>query len=96
MADREVWKFKVFPGMGSYVEMPVGAKIVSVGSQAGEIFAWAIVDPHAEMQPRHLGWFATGMEIPDGWNYVGTVHILADRAIMGSTEVWHVFEEPNA
>jgi hypothetical protein len=95
--SRAVWKFKVpmgeVHGYGSTVSMPAGAEIVSIGTQAADLWVWAIVDTEAPRTERRLGYFATGTPLPD-WDYVGTVHVLdPDRPALGSWLVWHVFEE---
>lgn len=91
MAEREVWKFRIEAG-GGWIETPLDAEIVDVGIQGGHVYVWAIVDPTAVFEQRQIGWFPTGVAIPDGWVYRGTAHVLFDRAALGSDFVWHVFE----
>lgn len=86
-----VHKYEVPSGEGA-VAMPMGATLLHVAVQpnAGDgegVYLWALVDRDAPQHMRNLGYFATGEEIPDGVNYVGTA-IASNGAF-----VWHVFEE---
>lgn len=94
---RKVWKFAVpmgeVHGHNSTVSMPIGAQIVSVGTQGTDVFVWAIVDPDARLAERRLGYFSTGSPLPD-WDYVGTAHVInPEQPAFGSWLVWHVLEE---
>lgn len=42
------------------VQMPKGARILSVQAQRGSVMAWALVDPSAPMVQRDLVAYATG------------------------------------
>lgn len=90
--SREVWKFKVpHASEGRKVKMPLGARLVHFGvvGVPGEeaVWAWAIVEPTRDRTERQVAYFATGVPIPENWNYLGT----AVSAVTG--EVWHVFED---
>ena len=76
------------------IEMPVGAKILSIQNQNDQIALWAIVNNEAEMETRKfkvvgIGWdlnspvgLSKGLSVD---NYIGTVQI--------DEFVWHVFEK---
>lgn len=70
------------------VQMPAGAKILSVASQNGTLCLWAMVVPHARLTDRRIEIIGTGYPIPEGTgiyrNFIGTVPIIPF--------VWHVFE----
>lgn len=61
---RRIYKYEIpFPKddeAGVVVHMPRNARVLSVGEQQGEIFAWALVEPGAEMQPRRFWIHGTG------------------------------------
>lgn len=66
------------------VTMPLGAKIVQVGSQVrSTVCFWAIVDLQNESETRRFRVIRTGYEI-EGGAYVGTAF---DNGF-----VWHLFE----
>lgn len=68
-----------------FVEMPFGAKILSVGEQNGALCLWVMVDPEKPHEDRGIEIIGTGNTTPDGRrNFIGTVVI--------EPFVWHVFE----
>lgn len=80
-----VWKFKLPLEAMSTIQMPVGAKIVHVGEQCGEICMWAEVDVTSENGPRLFYVVGTGHPMPQGALYhIGTVQIMEF--------VWHVYQ----
>lgn len=85
-----VWKYTLEPE-SLMVDMPHGAKILSVREQHGEICLWALVDPDAASFDRRefvvigTGEHHSGVE---GMNYLGTV------LLTGGHIVLHVFEKP--
>lgn len=70
------------------VEMPSGARILSVQNQYDEIVIWAKVFTTAEPERRQIHIFGTGSPLPEMAKlmYIGSVH--------QPPFVWHVFEEP--
>jgi hypothetical protein len=92
---REVWKFQVPIGIGTdRVEMPTDAQIIDVGTQEAHVFVWALVDPAEPLRSRRLAYFATGSPVPDGWEYIGSAHVIGRDPLGGSAYVFHVFEDP--
>lgn len=71
------------------VEMPIGAKLLTVQMQKGVPVLWALVDTDAEMGSRFFFLCGTGWVVPKEFvghlEYVNTVQ--ADNGM-----VWHVFE----
>lgn len=67
--------------------MPIGAEIIHVHEQHGDICLWAIVDPAADTETRRFLIYGTGWEMPDApGTYIGTGHMA------GGDYVFHVFE----
>lgn len=87
--SKAVWKY-VLEGDRTPLEVPKGAKFLSVGMQGPTLTAWALVDTASqENELRVLHVYGTGHEIP--------VDSLSLR-FLGRVEqdgyfVWHVFEE---
>jgi hypothetical protein len=73
------------------IELPKGARILSVGQQKNMIFIWAVIDPTQPKEIRRFHVFGTGHLVPEhiancGY-FIGTVHLF-DGAL-----VFHVFED---
>jgi len=67
------------------VQLPRGARPLSIGYQSGDIMLWCLVDPDAPKRPVKVAIVGTGHDFePDGWAYVGT-------AWWTPPFVWHVF-----
>lgn len=81
-----IWKFTLLP-TNKTVQMPRGARVLSVGVQGDDIVLWAIVEPTNKTESRFFHVIPTGspMVIYDT-KFIGTVQ-------MGPL-VFHVFEEP--
>ena len=97
---RKIFKYKLnvsYDGMVNTwdpvqgIQMPYGAKILSVGIQGGEAVLWALVDPEniVTMDKRKIYIVNTGGELGDqfdGRRFIGTL-------IFGSGGfILHVFE----
>ncbi len=82
----EIWKYQT-PSTGTIVlDMPTGAKLLSVQAQNGFITLWALVQPHRPKEQRRLLVTGTGWPMErDPGTFVGTVQ-------MGLFD-WHVFEK---
>jgi hypothetical protein len=83
-----VWKFEVPVRDRFEIEMPVGARLLTVQTQNGRPHLWALVNPHAETETRVFWVMGTGHQAADldGAEYVGTFQML------GGQYVWHLFE----
>ena len=87
---KSVYKYAVHALCTENVIMPVGARIVHVGFQgnlADVVTFWAEVDDRAEQEVRNFMVIGTGVEIPDGYEYVGTTQN-AELPF-----VWHLYEK---
>lgn len=85
-----IWKYEL-PFKTTEVSTPEGAKVVSLGPQAGYPCIWMRVpDPEAPKVCRQFVLMATGEQFADYASFVygGTI-------IMGEPShlVWHVFED---
>lgn len=69
------------------IQMPAGAKLLSVQMQRGVPQLWAMVDPDAPREARTIVVVGTGNPIHSKLGaFIGTVQMM-DGAL-----VWHVFE----
>jgi len=83
---KTVWKY-VFPDMRCRIELPAGARILSVREQGANVCMWALVDPEAPKEPRDFAIIGTGHTITEpGITFLGTA-VLYESII-----VLHVFE----
>lgn len=89
---KSVYKYPI-PHHGG-VEMPEGAKILSVHAQNGSVCLWALVDTSSPRVPRRFRMFGTGHpmnnDLAERLSFVGTALLDAGFVVV------HVFEEmPN-
>jgi len=90
---RAVWKYPVPPYVEETIRptmLPAGARVIHADVQRDGVYVWAeVTDPDpAALSARWLGVFATGQEIPDGWQHVATA------TTPGAEFVWHVYGVP--
>lgn len=82
-----IWKWQIEVIDQQTVMMPAGAKLLDVQVQGDECCVWALCDPDAEKEPRHLAIYGTGNPMPDEvGEYVATFQMY-DGAL-----VFHAFE----
>ena len=90
--SKAIWKYPIPHMMGLFdINMPIGAKMLTVQIQDGRPCFWAIADQLAGFKDRRFWSFGTGHDLPDDIDakqYVGTYQ-LADLGL-----VWHVFVDP--
>lgn len=83
----KIFKYTIEPD--AYIEMPNGARILSVQVQNGVPVLWALVDPDAPLKRRDIRVYGTGhsirLEVED-LEYLGTFQ-MHDGAL-----VFHAFE----
>lgn len=86
-----IWKYTLPAAHDCWIDMPEGAKILSVAVQNDEPQVWAIVDTQAPKLKRHFLQYGTGHEWPEipepGFRFLGTA-VLRNGAL-----VIHVFVE---
>lgn len=84
---KTIWKFEFDIKDDVQLQMPIGAKILSVQSQGSKSCLWALVDPDESTERRWFRIFGTGHDIDlDDYNHVGT--FLTSEGLF----VWHMFE----
>ena len=59
-----IYKYKLAVVDEQVVNMPAGARVLSVGGQEGELVAWALVDQAATPEPIMFTVFGTGVPVP--------------------------------
>ena len=80
-----IWKYDLTHD--GVIEMPAGAKVLSVGWQKPHVKLWALVDPEVPKVKRRVKLLSTGNEIVgEGWEFAGTALAPLDL-------VFHVFLE---
>lgn len=84
-----IWKFTLPQQDEIVLDMPLGARILSVQGQDGEVRLWALVVPEAATERRHFRIFGTGHTVVHAERlvYLGSVQVADGRL------VWHVFEQ---
>lgn len=82
----KVFKYPIDLREWNYIDMPIGAKILSLQVQADVPCIWALVEPDMEHQTRKFLVVGTGHEVdPGSSKFIGTVQ-------MANGLVWHIFE----
>lgn len=83
-----IYKYDVPVKGEATVDMPEGARVLSVGLQGSSPKIWALVDPRAPMRPRRFAWRGTGHPATDvaDERFIGTVHLLEGEVVA------HLFE----
>jgi len=83
---KKIYKYDVAIVECQLIPMPLGAKILSIALQNGEVKIWAMVNPEeGVLVPRHILLVGTGQRVEDdAQTFLGTVN-------MGAF-VWHFFE----
>jgi len=85
----QVWKFPLRPADVNEIEMPKGAEVLTIDTQAGYPMMWAKVDPDAEKETRHFRVAGTGHELGVGvGEYLGTFQVRGRARAL----IFHVFE----
>lgn len=85
-----VWKYNIEQvGDPFLLELPKGARPLSVQVQEGVPRMWALVDPSQSHVQRQFQVTGAGLVVPDGATYIGTFQTVQGRF------VWHLFEIQN-
>ena len=86
--EKVIWKYNIPILDIIKIEMPKGAKVLSVQNQNDEIALWMHVNPKEKSEIREFQIIGTGHELPSlekpKRKYIGTCQI--------GIYVWHVFE----
>ena len=82
-----IWKYAIPVADKFTLDMPKGAKIISLQVQLGAPCIWAIVDPDLREKEREFVVVGTGHELPDyPVEFIGTFQVNNGQL------VFHVFE----
>lgn len=84
-----IWKYDLKPSTHQLIEMPKGARLLTVQGQHSGVCLWAIVNDEAEVEKRAFGVYPTGGDAPGALAiYLNTVQL------QGGVLIFHVFEYP--
>ena len=84
---KTIWKWKLAMHAEETVQMPWGAKILTVQTHGQVPQLWALCDPEAAKVPRRIAIYGTGQQTPDApGEYIGTF------ALQDGAFVFHAFE----
>jgi len=85
--SHRIWKYDLAALDLQTIELPRGARVLSVDAQGGNTVLWALVNPDEDMTERTFRICGTGHPVcPDPGTFIGTV-LMAEGGL-----VWHVFE----
>ena len=91
---KTIWKYQLETIDNQSIEIPINAKILTVQMQENIPCLWALVDPSAGKEIRHVEIFGTGHPIsydhPGERNYIGSYQLIS---LDGECLVFHVFEK---
>jgi hypothetical protein len=85
---KTIYKYQL--GVGDFVSLflPAGAQVLTVQTQNGVPYVWAMVDTEQPVQRRDFCWRGTGHPLGDVGPYVETIQVSDGRL------VFHLFEAP--
>ena len=85
---KTTWKFELTPGICEK-KIPVGAKILHLNEQNGNVCIWALINPYADKEYRKFLTVGTGVEIPVECenNYIGTSHTFNGKNVTHTYEM---------
>ncbi len=86
----QIWKWPLEVTDLQQVQMPRGAKVLSVQMQYGRPKVWALVDEREPQEPRSFATFGTGNPLPPDGHYG---RFLGTYQFHGGNLVFHVFEQ---
>lgn len=82
-----IYKYELAITDNQVVQMPIDAKILTVQTQHGKPWMWALVNPEYPLVKRNFETYGTGHRVPTlGITYIGTYQV-EDGSL-----VFHVFE----
>ena len=85
-----IWKYEIGTNDMREIEMPRGAKILTVQTQQGSPCIWALVDPNAPTETRLIETYGTGHPIDEKERrYIGTYQTYNGALIFHVVELIH-------
>ena len=92
---RNIFKYPLALADLVHVDMPKGARSLSVAMQGQDIMVWALVDPKAPLTRHCFAIRGTGHpvspEVEQG-DFIGTVFLTYFTCKYGAPFVWHIFD----
>lgn len=87
---KTVWKFPLALAGEQRIDMPAGARLLSVQPQGEGVCLWALCDPDAKKEPRVIVIVGTGHQAPeeDLWQ----LKHISTFQLHGGALVFHAFE----
>jgi len=92
--SQAIWKFPLEIVDEQEIDMPIGAKIITVKNQNKKPCLWAICNVDSQYEKRKFKIYGTGHQhnLIEG-DYIGSVQIYHDMPNNSLMQfVWHVFE----
>lgn len=87
---KKIYKYPIEIKDKQQLELPVGAEILSVQTQYGEVQMWALVDPNAQKETRMFEVFGTGNDV---YYDMGVDRVfISTIQLEGGALVFHIFE----
>ena len=86
----KIYKYNLRIEDQQVIQMPIGAKILTVQVQKGQVQLWALVNPEIPTQARTIEIIGTGNPIND--DIVGERNYIATFQLHDGSLVFHVFE----
>ena len=85
---KQIWKYLVEVTDEQVIEMPAGAKILTVQMQRDIPHIWVCVGPHNKTELRQIRIYGTGHNVsnPENLKYISTFQM------RGGSLVFHAFE----
>jgi hypothetical protein len=80
---KKIYKYEL-TSQDCTLKLPKGAEILTVKLQNTTPTLWALVDPEAELEARHICIVGTGWDVEDNMKYITTY--------IDGYFVWHIFE----
>lgn len=82
-----IWKYPFQNTFIQTIDMPIGAEVLCIDRQHGNMCIWVKLIPHDKPVPRTFITYGTGHEMmPIKQKYIGTFQV------QGGTFIFHVFE----
>jgi len=82
-----IYKYQLTQNRETALELPIGATVLKVDFQDGNLCLWAMVNPELETEPRTFEFFGTGHTMPDyERRFINTFFV------KGGMFVFHAFE----
>lgn len=90
---RRIHKFKLNPTMHQQkILMPFNAKILTVQTQMGKPYIWAMVNDNSNVE-YEFTIFDTGEEIPNDFDTVFDHTYVGTYQLFGGAEIYHLFKK---